>query len=441
MRPSLPTRPTRLNALSAAFLSAEDVEPESSLVIGSFATLRGPAPSVEEVRELVASRLHLAPRYRQRVVSSPLHLRAPSWREDPDFVLRRHVRHTTVRHPGGDTEVSELIGAVMSARMDRSHPLWDITVVDGLPDGRWALLCRVHHALADGVSGTALLRVLYDSTEEAAPPRVGLPQHGGSGLQHAVATAAAAGRGGLALGSAVVPVHGPSVTGEVTSGRHRYAWTTVPLHAVHTVREAHGATVNDVALATVTAAFRELLVHRGLEPHARAVRSLVPVSAWTGSTDDPDNRVTLMLADLPVHLEQPTARLQAVHETVHRLRDAGEPVAGVVAQRVAGLLPYPLVEAATKVALALPHHHVSTVTTNVPGPRQPLTCLGREVEDLLPYVPIADRVRIAVAMFTYAGRLTFGVTADHDVDDLDVLVGAIDAAWWELAGQGSKVGR
>jgi len=151
--------------------------------------------------------------------------------------------------------------------------------------------------------------------------------------------------------------------------------------------------------------------------------------------NDPDNRVSLMLANLPVHLEQPLARLQSVHEMVRRLRNAGEPVAGVVAQQLVGVLPYPLVELATKVALSLPHHHLSTVTTNVPGPREPISCLGREVQQMLPYVPIADRVRIAVAMFSYAGRLTFGITADHDVPDLDVLTKGIEDAWWELADQ------
>ncbi len=430
------TRKQHLSALSAAFLSAEDVEPDSSMVIGSFAVLGGAAPTVGEIRRLVESRLPLAPRYRQRLCPSPLHLRAPHWEEDPDFLVRRHVTRVSVPAPGGDAEVADLIGRVMAARMDRSHPLWDITLVDGLAGGRWGLLCRVHHALADGVSGTALLRVLYDVPEEAVPPPVVTPGGNGSGVRRVVSTAAAAGRGGLALGAAVLPVHGPSVTGAVTPGRRRYAWTTVPLSSAHDVRRARGATVNDVALAAISGGFRALLEHRGIEPHARAVRSLVPVSAWdSSSTDEPDNRVTLVLADLPVHLAAPDARLQAVHETVQRLRNAGEPVAGVVGQQLVGLLPYPLVEAVTRVALQLPHHHISTVTTNVPGPRVPLSCLGREVEQMLPYVPIADRVRISVAMFTYAGRLTFGITADHDVTDLDVLVRGVEHAWWDLVHQ------
>jgi diacylglycerol O-acyltransferase / wax synthase len=423
----------RLSALSAAFLSAEDVDTESSMVIGSLGVLAGPAPSLQALRDVVEQRLAQAPRYRQRVRRSLLGLRAPGWTDDPDFDVCRHVRRRALPGPGGQGELAELMGRTMAERMDRDHPLWDVTLVEGLEGGRWGLVCRVHHALADGVSGTALLRVVYDVPDEAAPPFVGVRASPGSAWRRLAGTAVEAARGGLALGAAVVPVHGPSVTGPIRLGR-RYAWTSVPLSSARARRRDLHVTVNDVALAAVTAGFRTLLLHRGVEPHPHAVRSLVPVSAWAGAgTDEPDNRVTLMLADLPVELDHPVERVRAVHELVVRLRRAGEPVAGVVAQQLLGALPYPLVEGATRLALRLPHHHLSTVTTNVPGPRQRLSCLGREVEQLLPYVPIADRVCIGVAIFSYCGELTFGVTSDLDVTDLDVLVDGIEAAWWALA--------
>lgn len=420
-----------LNALSAAFLSAEDVDPDVSMVIGSFGVLDGPEPSLEDLRRLVSRRLDLAPRYRQRVRRSRLDLRAPWWEADQDFVLARHIRRVAVPAPGGDAEVGETIARAMAARMDRDHPLWDVTLCAGLEGGRWGLLCRVHHALADGVSGTALLRVLYDLPEDSAPPSVGVAPRSGSVVRRVVTAAFATGRGGLALGSAVVPVHGPSVTGKVTAGR-QYRWTTQTLSSAHDVRHRHDATVNDVALTAVAGGFRDLLISRGVDPHARSVRSLVPVSAWSGGSDEPDNHVTLLLADLPVHLANPLARLQAVHELVRRLRDAGEPAAGIAAQQAISAVPYPLVSAATRLALRLPHHHLSTVTTNVPGPRARLSCLGREVIQMLPYVPLADGVQIGIAMFTYDGQITFGVTGDRDVADLDVLVDGIDAAWQAL---------
>lgn len=424
----------RVSALSAAFLSAEDVDPGSSMVIGSLAVLAGPAPSVDELRTLVEERLPLAPRYRQRLRRSLGGLRPPGWEDEAGFEIRRHVRRVAVPSPGGDAEVAELVGRTMAERMDRDHPLWDITLCEGLAGGRWGLLCRIHHALADGVSGTALLRVVYDMPDDAAPASVGVRSERGSRLRRLTGTAIDAGRGALALGTALVPVHGPSVTGPIRSGR-RYAWISVPLSSAHDRRRDLHISVNDVALAAVTAGFRTLLVHRGVEPHPRAIRSLVPVSAWAGAAvDEPDNRVTLMLADLPVELDDPVERVLAVHTLVTRLRDTGEPEAGVVAQQLLSTVPYPLVENATRLALRLPHHHLSTVTTNVPGPRQPLSCLGRQVEQMLPYVPIADRVCIGVAMFSYCGELTFGVTSDLDVTDLDVLVAGIEEGWWSLAG-------
>ena len=283
----------RVSALSAAFLSAEDVDPDSSMVIGSLAVLAGPAPSVDELRTLVEERLPLAPRYRQRIRRSLLGLRAPGWEDDAGFEIRRHVRRVAVPSPGGGAEVAELVGRTMAERMDRDHPLWDITLCEGLAGGRWGLLCRIHHALADGVSGTALLRVVYDMPDDAAPASVGVRKARGSRLRRLTGTAIDAGRGALALGTALVPVHGPSVTGPIRSGR-RYAWTSVPLSSAHDRRRDLHVSVNDVALAAVTAGFRALLVHRGVEPHPRAIRSLVPVSAWAGAdVDEPDNRVTL----------------------------------------------------------------------------------------------------------------------------------------------------
>ncbi|RYC13373.1 wax ester/triacylglycerol synthase family O-acyltransferase [Nocardioides zhouii] len=430
-----------LSALSAAFLSAEDVDPHVSLVIGSFAVLAGPAPSLDELRRLVEQRLALAPRYRQRIRRTALELRPPRWEDDPALDVRLHVRKAEVTTPGERGDVAELVGRAMAARMDRDRPLWDITLCDGLAGGRWGLLCRVHHALADGVSGTALLRVVYDVPHETAATAVGVRRVPRSRLRRAAGAAWVAGRGGSAFLPALVPVHGPSVTGLIGEGR-RYAWTGVPLASVREVRRDMHVTVNDVALAAVTGGFRALLVHRGIEPHSRAIRSLVPVSAWDGAlVDGPDNRVTLLLADLPVELDDPVERVRAIHDLVDRLRRDREPEAGVVAQQLLSAVPYPLVETATRLALRLPHHHLSTVTTNVPGPQQPLSCLGREVEQMLPYVPIADRIRIGVAMFSYCGELTFGITSDLDVADLDVLVEGIDAAWWSLAGSRTGGGR
>ncbi|MEQ6902314.1 wax ester/triacylglycerol synthase domain-containing protein, partial [Nocardioides sp. YIM 152588] len=153
----------RLTPLSYAFLAAEDVDPAACLVIGSMAVLDGPAPSLAELRELVASRLDSVPRYRQRVEASSLGLRAPVWADAPGVEVADHVTAVRVPSPGGRAEVAALVAEVMAERMDRDRPLWDVTLCEGLEDGRWGLLSRVHHALADGVSGTGLYRVLFDA--------------------------------------------------------------------------------------------------------------------------------------------------------------------------------------------------------------------------------------------------------------------------------------
>jgi diacylglycerol O-acyltransferase len=428
-----PAPPTRLSPLSTAFLSAEDVDPRSALVIGSCAVLEGPAPTLAELRELVAGRLDLAPRYRQRLRRTPLDLRAPSWAEDPRFDVRHHVRERRVRTHGGPTALEDLVGELMAARMDRGRPLWDITMMDGLPGGRWALVSRLHHALADGVSGTELLRVLFEPLEPGPQPEPIAASREAPRVP-VLDSALRAVRGGLALGGALVPVHGPSVTGRVRSGR-RYVYRRVRIDSVRDLRRGLGVTINDVALAAVAGGYRTLLLSRGIEPHPKAVRSLVPVSAWAGrSAEVPDNRVTLMLADLPVDVEDPVARVRAVHERMAHLRAAGEPDAGVWAQRLVAAVPYPVLSRASRLLLRVPQHSVATVTTNVPGPRAPLACLGRRVEQFLPYVPIADQVRMGVAMFSYCGELTFGLTADGAVDDLDILADGIASSWGALTG-------
>ena len=428
----------RLSALSAAFLSAEDVDPESTLVIGSCAVLEGPAPTLGELRDVVAGRLDLAPRYRQRVGRTAFDLRAPSWVDDPGFDVTRHVTQARLPGTGDAAALSDLVGEVMGERMDRGHPLWDVTLADGLVGGRWALVCRLHHALADGVSGTELLKVVYDQTT-TTPPHTRVGVRPGEGRLAAVDSAVRAARGGLALGAALVPVHGPSVTGPIRGGR-RYVWRRVSIESVRELRHSLGVTLNDVALASVAGGFRALLEHRGLEPHPRSMRSLVPVSAWGGrSTQTPDNRVTLMLAELPVDVTDPVQRVTVVHERVAGLRAAGEPDAGVWAQRLVSAVPYAVLSRATRVLLRVPQHVVATVTTNVPGPRVPLTCLGRTVEHFLPYVPIADRVRVGVAMCSACGERTFGLSADRDVDDLEVLADGIAESWASFAEAGPKV--
>ena len=453
----------RLTPLADAFLEAEDVDPGASLAIGSLAIFAGPPPAFEELVAAISGRLPLIPRYRQRLRTVPLGLGAPAWVDAEDFDINDQLRATTVRAPGGPAEVADLFSQLMSSRMDRTRPLWEYWFIDGLPDGRWALLSKVHHCMVDGVSGTDLYTLLLDPTPEqrpgapdswdpAPPPPalqytaeavrelVATPLRITGTLAHAartprrmVRTTARAATGLLTLSGALRPAHDSSLTGPLHGGR-RYTWTSVSFDDIRTVRTAWECTVNDVALAVVAGGFRRLLLARGEEPDPHTLRTLVPVSTRKpGEESILDNRVSLMLPFLPVEVADPVERLTTIRHRIRALRSRHEPEAGEGITGAAELGWFPSVAWGVRMGWRLPQRHVTTVTTNVPGPRTSLYALGREMLEVLPYVPIADRVRISIAMFSYRGSLTFGITGDRDsTPDLEVLARGIDHSLSEL---------
>jgi diacylglycerol O-acyltransferase len=453
----------RLTPLAAAFLEAEDVDPAASLAIGSFAIFEGPAPDFDDFIEAIGGRMPLIPRYRQKLRTVPFDLASPAWVDDPGFDLRWHIRNTALPAPGGPAEIGRLMSRVMTRRMDRTRPLWEYWFCEGLADGRWALLSKIHHSMVDGVSGTDLYRLVLDPTEEpgdavpddwqpeAPSSSVGFtaqavwhlvssPVGAGGALVRSLATprrlahlSLETARGALALTGAVRPVHDSTLMGPL-SGSRRYAWTDISLDDVRTVRKAYGVTVNDVALAAVTGGFRRLLLARGETPNAHALRSLVPVSTREpGAEAVPDNRVSLMLPYLPVDVAGPADRLAAVRKRVQALRSLHEPEAGRSMTTAAEYGVFPSVALGLRAMFHLPQRQIATVTTNVPGPRHTLYALGRPAEAMLPYVPIADRVRVGVAMFSYRDTLTFGITADYDTTpDVQVLADGIATSMEEL---------
>jgi WS/DGAT/MGAT family acyltransferase len=453
----------RLTPLSDAFLEAEHEDSKASLAIGSFAVFAGPAPSFEEFVRVTEERLPLVPRYRQKLRTTPFGLAAPAWVDDPDFDVRWHIRNTALPAPGGQAEIGRLLSRVMTQRMDRSRPLWEYWFCEGLPGGRWGLLSKLHHSLADGVSGTDLYRLVLDTSPQPRPHPVddwqpAQPQSTVSFTAQALLDAArlpgavvrAIGaalerprrlalltvqtvKGVVTMTGALRPVDDSSLTGPL-GGSRRYAWTTVSLSDIRTVRKRFGVTVNDVALTAATGGFRHLLLSRGEVPTAHTVRSLVPVSTREpGAESIADNRVTLMLPYLPVDIDEPCERLLAVQDRVRALRAAGEPEAGKTITTALEYGLFPPVAMGIRLGLRLPQHLIATVTTNVPGPRETLYGLGCELEEILPYVPIADRVRIGVAMFSYRDALTFGITGDYDtVPDIEVLADGMAKSMIEL---------
>jgi WS/DGAT/MGAT family acyltransferase len=431
-----------LSPLDSAFLRLEDRH--TSLHIASIAIFDGPAPTYLEIAALFAAKVPLLPRYRQVVREAPLWLGPPAWVEYPDFHLSDHLRHTALPRPGGDSQLDELVGRLMSQQLDRSRPLWEAWLVEGLAGDRWAMINKVHHCMVDGIAGTDLLTTVFDpssapartapddrtnaatpgrlaqlATAVTAAPRLTMAgvRQTAAGLGAPRATAAGAARrlhGLLGFAELARPAAGSSLSGQIGSAR---CWSraTVSLDDVRLVRRELGGTVNDIVLAAVTRGFRDHLVSRGETPTKHTLRTLVPVSVRADAQRGlADNRITAMVAELPVHLADPMQRLTAVRAELERLKNSGEPEAGVFLTEFAKYLPPFLVNAGLRVAFRVPQPFIVTVATNVPGPMKPLSAAGRQLRELYPYVPIADRLRIGVAISSYSGVLYFGVTADRD---------------------------
>lgn len=428
-----------LSPLDTSFLDAEDQDPHISLAISSTAVLDGPAPSQQEFAELIRGRLPLVPRYRQRVRRVPFNLGRPVWEDDPDFDLGFHLRRTALPEPGGDAELANLVSRVMGQRMDREHPLWEDWLVEGLSGGRWALMSKVHHCLLDGVSGNELYRIICDTGPESRPPvpDTWAPEPAADGLRLSLDALGDLVRFPLDQARLLIgALRDPGVTGQAVAGlpvlaegflpatetsllgpvgqARRYAIARAPLELLAQTARAHKVTVNDVYLAAVAGALRRLLLQRGEEPDPYAVRTLVPVSMRRADQQDRlDNRLSSLLVRLPVELGDPVDRLTAVHQRIGELRDAHEIEAAGGLVELAEHEPFAAVSLVIRTALRLPQRALSTVTTNVPGPREPLFILGRPLREILPYVPIGDRMRIGVAAFTYTDRAVFGITTDY----------------------------
>jgi WS/DGAT/MGAT family acyltransferase len=454
----------RMSPLDAAFLDIEDEDPHASLAIASVAVIEGPAPSHEEFVAAIRARLPLVPRYRQRAWQVPFDLGHPVWADDPHFDLTYHVRRTALPAAGDDQALCRLVARIMSQRLDRERPLWEYWVVEGLAGGRWALISKVHHCMVDGVSGTHLYHLLCDASAEGTgdlPEDTWKPagdptalrlvadalldlvvnpmeqmRLAGRALRSPRATAARVGetvRGLATLVGALRPAVASSLVGPIGRQR-RYAIARAPLEDLVGVGRRAQVSLNDVALAAISGAFRTILCQRGEEPDPRSVRTLVPVSVrHRGDEDMCDNRISMLLAFLPVHLADPQARLRAVHRHLTELKASKEAQAGEAMTTLARHEPFPPISWGMRMAARLPQRNIITVATNVPGPRQPLYLLGRQLVEILPYVPIATRLRTGVSIFTYCDQVTFGITGDYDTAaDVAELARGIEAGIAEL---------
>ena len=453
----------RLNPLDAQFVDAEDQDRHTSMAIASIAVFEGPSPSYDEVLTHLRGRLPLVPRYRQKLRTVPFRLGRPVWVDAPDFDIRYHVRRTALPPPGGDEQLSKLMARVMSQRLDRDYPLWEYWLVEGLAEGRWALISKIHHSMVDGVSGTELYRVIFDVSPEptsaavderpvsgepsslllaaqAAMDMVLLPvrevsalggtlANPGRALQQVTDTVRALAK----LAPSLWPATGSSLSGPIGKQR-RYLCARASLDDVKTIKRELGGTVNDVVLAAISGGFRALLLARGEEPEAHMIPSLVPVSLRSaGEENIYENRVSAVVAYLPVHVADPVQRLEAVRDELAKLKASKEAILGEALITLGRYTPFPLFSRGSRLVFALPQREIVTVTTNVPGPRQPLYGMGRKLVEIIPYVPIATTLRTGVSIFTYCDDVTFGVTGDYDTNpDLEVLAHGIEDGVSEL---------
>ncbi|HEU4421422.1 MAG TPA: wax ester/triacylglycerol synthase family O-acyltransferase [Pilimelia sp.] len=457
----------QMNALDAGFYFAEDEN--APLHVGAVMVFEGPPPSYGDLIRALLAKLPKAPRYRQRVRTSPLHLSRPVWMDDEHFQILYHVRHTAVPAPGGPEQLRNLAGRVFAQRLDLSKPLWELWLVEGLENGRWALISKTHHCMVDGIAGTDLMQALMDLRADAElpevtewrpePPPAGPTLSLGSlfdvvtwpvrqlgdlpGLVRWLPNPGDLMKLAWAVGGSLPGTARRLVTSAARSlngpiGPHRrWVWVEADLGEIKQVRTAFGGTVNDVILAAVTGGFRDLLGKRGDLRDGQIVRTMVPVSMRAGTERGQlNNRVTAVLVNLPVGEPDPQRRLAVLRDQMDDLKRSGQAVG---ADKLVGLADFAaptLMALGSRVAAKVPQQVLQTITTNVPGPRVPLYLLGRRLVELYPYIPLFNGIRIAVGIYSYLGRFYFGVNADFDaMPDIQVLADGIRAGFDELVEQ------
>ena len=459
----------RLTGLDTSFLHLErDV---AHMHVAGVMVFEGKAPAYKEMLEAIDSRLHLVPRYRQRLAFVPLQQGRPVWVDDPHFKLPYHVRHTALPRPGSDDELRRLAGRVFSQALDRSRPLWELWLVEGLAGDRFALLSKTHHALVDGVSGVDIATVLFDTSPDpmpVAPPeqewiprplpsraqlladalveRATVPGEIARGFRAAlrgprqVADRVEAAVGGFgALARAGLQPAPPSPFNVRIGPHRRFTWVRGELAQFKAVKNALGGTVNDVVLAAVTGALGRFMRLHGEETDAD-LKAMVPVSVRADVEHGAlGNRVAAMWAPLPVGVIDPVQRLLQISEAMEGIKDSGQAVGAQVLTGLSGFAPPTILAQAAR--LQARQRMFNLVVTNVPGPQFPLYVLGRELEALYPMVPLAENTALGIAIMSYNGQLNFGLTADYDaLSDVETLADELRSSIEELVAAAGPAG-
>ena len=451
----------RLTGLDSSFLHLE--RDGTQMHVASTTLFEGPAPRYVEFRDHIESRLHLVPRFRQKLRFVPFGQGRPVWVDDPHLNLAYHVRHTSLPEPGSEQQLRTLAARIFSQQLDRSKPLWEIWLVEGLEGGRFAVVGKTHHAMVDGVSGVDITTVLYDMEKEpdetprALEPWIPEPEPSGAqllgeallertiypreiarglrrmirgprrALQKATEMALAAGT------FAWTGIAAPSSPFNFEVGTHRrFTWVRASLGDMKRVKNELGGTVNDVILAAVAGALGRYMRARGQSTEGLELRAMVPVSVRTEDQRGAlGNQVTAMMGSLPVWCEDPGRRLEIVHKSMGDLKQSKQAMGATLLTQLADFAPPTVAGQAAR--LQSRQRFFNLVVTNIPGPQFPLYLMGRRMERVFPMVPLAKNQGVCIGIMSYDGQVNFGLIGDYDVmPDLDGLAEDLEASIDEL---------
>jgi WS/DGAT/MGAT family acyltransferase len=458
----------RLSGLDASFLQLE--QGPAHMHVASTTVFEGPAPQYEEFRDHIASRLHLVPRFRQKLRFVPFGQGRPVWVDDPRLNLDYHVRHTALPPPGSEDQLRTLAARIFSQRLDRTKPVWEMWLIDGLQRDRFAIVAKTHHALVDGVSGVDITTVLFDldrDPEQVSDPDPWVPQPEPSGAQllgdallERVTDPALVVRGARAALRAPRQVVSAAVEGAESAGSlirtglaaprsslnrrigpyRRFAWVRADLAELKRIKGEAGGTVNDVILAAVTGALARYLRSRGESTRDLELRAMVPISVRADEEHGAlGNRVSAMMAPLPVWCEDPLKRLRTMSARMGDLKSSRQAVGASLLTEASDFAPPTI--AAQAARLQSRQRFFNLVVTNVPGPQFPLFLLGRELQDVFPMVPLAENQTVCFGIMSYNGQVNFGLTADYDaMPGLEALADDTRAAIDELSAAVSERG-
>jgi WS/DGAT/MGAT family acyltransferase len=412
-------------------------------------------------RKLSASALHQIPRYRQKLAYIPIE-NHPVWVDDPDFNLDYHLRHTSLPRPGSEEQLKRLSARIMQQHLDRGRPLWEMWLVEGFEDDRFAVISKVHHCMIDGVSGVDLMKILMSPTPEQriAPEPEYVPRPAPSGLRllrdevwrraslpfqlfrgvAAVAQAAREDRREMTvrarafaetLGSTFRRASGTPLNQPIGPHR-RFDWHVMDLAAVKEVRHALGGSLNDVVLTTVTGAVRRFFERRGVDVREMDFRIMAPVSVRDESEEGAlGNRVSAWMVPLPLKERDRRKQLRAISRETKELKKSKQAVGADLLAQAAEFGSSTLLALGARNATRLLPFNM--VVTNVPGPQVPLYTLGARMLEVFPHVPLLDNLGLGIALMSYDGKLCWGFNADYDlVPDLGAFVACVSDSFEEL---------